>query len=271
MLINVKKILIYGLKEEVDNFFKRSQNLGFIEFINKSGDKVKEISPDVKNFVSAIKILKKEPLFVGKPKEQYLSAKDIVTRVLNLNTSIEHLLEEQRILRSEIMRIFPYGNFSKKELELLEKESHRVFQFFCIKTSQKEEMKIPEELIYISTLHDLDYFVAINKEKVSYHRMIEIIIDKPLGVLRERLSKVQRQIHIFYTELKELTAHLKFLKEALLDELNKNNLDKAKKEIALHMEGALFAIEAWIPENKIKDLTVLTWSDFSNFGPFSQI
>ena len=33
MIIDVKKYLFFGVKEEIDDFFARAQKMGFIEFI----------------------------------------------------------------------------------------------------------------------------------------------------------------------------------------------------------------------------------------------
>ena len=59
MIVKVKKILIYGLEKEVDNFFKKIQKKGIIEFIGQK--KIpKEITLELKKYLQTIKILKKE-------------------------------------------------------------------------------------------------------------------------------------------------------------------------------------------------------------------
>lgn len=60
MIIKLKKVLIYGVKKQLDVFFKVAQEKGFIEFISKE-KKIKSVSGLVKDYITAIKILKKQP------------------------------------------------------------------------------------------------------------------------------------------------------------------------------------------------------------------
>ncbi|MBI2810119.1 MAG: hypothetical protein HYX67_04735, partial [Candidatus Melainabacteria bacterium] len=52
-------------------------------------------------------------------------------------------------------------------------------------------------------------------------------------------------------ELKGYAGHLEFLHEALIERLNDYNLAAAKKDVVYPLDNAVFAIEAWIPVNKI--------------------
>ncbi len=257
MIVKVKKFLIYGIKDQVAIFFKAAQEKGFIEFISPS-KKVKVLSDTIKEYISAIKILKKQPFLESK--KDYVPAHAAVKQILQVNQSIEKLYEEKRYLHAEITRITPFGNYSKEELEETQNLSHRFFQFLCIKTSKREKIKLPDELIYVGTQFDLDYFVAINKQRKAYPKMIEIYIDRPLSLLKERLFVVERQIEKLQKELKEYAGYLKILKQYLLKELNTFNLKKAKNDASFHMEDSLFAIDAWVPVNKIDQLKILTKS-----------
>lgn len=255
MIIKVKKFLIYGINKQVDVFFEAAQEKGFIEFISKT-KKIKRFSSDAKDFITAIKILKKQPL-----QEQLLetiSSKALVAKILHLNQSIEKLLEEQRLVETEISRIEPFGDFSKQQMVDLENNIHRYFQFFTIKRSSRQKVKLSSELIYINSSHDLDYFIAINQERKSYPKMIEIYIENSLELLLERRVVIEKQILYLQKELKQLAAYLTYLSNELIIELNKSSLDIAKGDVSYEIDNSIFAIQAWVPENKVDNLKQLT-------------
>ena len=60
MITEVKKYLILGTEEDLDLFYKRAQQEGFIEFISGSR-KSKEIPEKIQFLLKAIKILKQLP------------------------------------------------------------------------------------------------------------------------------------------------------------------------------------------------------------------
>lgn len=107
-----------------------------------------------------------------------------------------------------------------------------------------------DEVIYIGTDYDLDYFVTVNRTPKSYPEMIEMRIDRPLGELQAHLTFVKESLHQMEAELKGFAGHIDYLYEVLIDFLNDYHLHIAKKDLAFPLEGSLFAVEAWVPENK---------------------
>ena len=57
---------------------------------------------------------------------------------------------------------------------------------------------------HLSTEYDLDYFVAIHKTRTQYPDMIEIIIDRPLGELKQRLNEVEGKLALLEREIRGL-------------------------------------------------------------------
>lgn len=262
MIIKLKKFLIYGIKEQMDVFFEAAQEKGFIEFIGK-GKKVKNFSSTAKDYISAIKILKKQPIQIQS--DEKISSKALVSKILHLNQSLEKLFEDERLIESEIMRIAPFGDFSTEEILNLEKQIHRYFQFFTIKKSTREKFLVPEECIYINTAYDLDYFIAINQERKTYPKMIEIFIEQSLELLRQKKLIIGKQIVEIQKELKELAKHMKFLMNELIIELNVSSLELAKSDVSYPIENSIFLIQAWVPENKLEKLDQLTKNFNVNF------
>jgi V/A-type H+/Na+-transporting ATPase subunit I len=159
------------------------------------------------------------------------------------------------MLNSEIMRIEPFGDFSKDDLLRLEQEIHRYFQFLTIKKTKKQKAEnIPKDLIYINSAYDLDYYIAINHERKNYPKMIEIFIEEPISILKQKKTVLEKRIEQAHKEIKELSLYLPILKKELIKELNISNLNSARKNVFYPIEDNFFVVSAWIAENKIENL-----------------
>ncbi len=251
MIIKVKKYLIIGVKEDLDAFFCRAQQNGIIEFIPPHSKKSIELPLEIQQLIAARRILRKLP--VKKPYEgggDLPFANEIAVKILELKEEVERLSEEKRLLETEIIRVAPFGDFSLDDLDFIEKMGKREIQFFCMKSDKAHATNFDDNVIYISSDYDLDYFIAINQEPRHYPGMIEMRIDRPIGELQTHLGFVKESLHQIEAELKGYAGHLDFLGEALVERLNDYHLIKAKKDASFPLENSLFAIEAWVPENK---------------------
>ncbi len=254
MIVDLLKYLVVGPKQEMDRFFALAQRAGFMEFIGLSHKKALEMPEGAKILTAALKIVRGHSAPFQEPYHPVLSPLELAKQIVQWNLSYEKLLEEQRVLHSEVARIAIFGDFSRPELDHLEVESKRVIQFFCMKSDLANEWIHPPEVIYIGTDYDLDYFVAINKEKVQYPKMIEILIDQPVGQLRQRLRHVNAEIAEVEHEIHQSARAQNYLQGGLYDYLNEYHLQLAKHDASSPLGEALFAIEAWVPRSKAKAL-----------------
>jgi V/A-type H+-transporting ATPase subunit I len=252
MIIPVKKYLFFGTKEDLDEFFQRAQNQGYIEFIAPSGKRAVETPIEIQTLLSALRILRKLPSkkpYTGGGPSAF--AIETAQRILSLKGEIDKLSEEVRILEAEISRVGPFGDFSMDDIDYIEREGKRKIQFFCMKTAKSHKTNFTDEVIYIDTVYDLDYFITINKESRSYPEMIEMRVDKSATQLQTHLSFVKESLHLLEAELKGLAGHKEFLQHVLLELLNDHQLVAAKKEVQFPLGASLFSVEAWIPQNKV--------------------
>ncbi len=254
MIVNLHKYLILGSRPEMDRFFVFAQRAGFMEFIGLSHKKALEMPEDAKTILSAIKIARGHTAPTHEPYHPVLDPVRLAESIVKLNADHEKLLEEQRLLNAELARVAAFGDFSRPELDRLEREGKRIFQFFCMKSDLARELTLPPAMIYVGTEYDLDYFVAINKERTQYPKMIEIMIERPLGELKERLLQVHLEIAKTEQEIHESARALPYLQSGLLDYLNEYHLQLAKHDASAPLGQSLFAIEAWVPETKVKAL-----------------
>ena len=192
MIIDLRKFVFFGIKEDLDPFFKRAQEQGFIEFIDTEGHRPIELSKPIQNLVSAIKILKKQPHIEPEKNADLLNEDHLVNKVIYDQDFLEKLLETERVLKVEMTRIKPLGNFSSKEIKDLEKEAGRYIQFFSIKTSKMEQILFPDFLVHIARKDDRDYFLSISKEKENYPDFIEISIKDSFNELEKKTKNHSR-------------------------------------------------------------------------------
>ncbi len=253
MIIDVKKYLILGTKEDIDRFFDRAQQKGIIEFISPFTKKPLEVPLEIQHLHDAMRVLRKLPVkkvYEG-PRELPL-AEETALRILELKTEIERLTEEKRLTAAEISRVAPFGDFSLDDIDFIEREGHFEIQFFCMKTAKANAMLVPDTLFHVGTDYDLDYFVSISSKHESYPEMVEMRIDRPYGELKSHLHFTAESLHQLEAELKGYAGHIDFLNEALVEHLNTFHLALAKKEVSFPIEHTnLFAVEAWVPVNKV--------------------
>ena len=257
MIVDLEKFLIFGNKEELDQFFSLAQRAGFLEFLGPSRRKMLELSPTAKTFLSAIKIAKHYPTHPHEVPPTAYTPEELAEKIVSMKAQQEALFEEERMLISEISRISIFGDFSMDALTQLENETKLTFQFFCMKSYLASEAALPSEMIHIGTEYDLDYFVAIHKDKVQYPKMIEMQIDRPVGVLRGRLFHLREELAKLESDIRIFSNTLPQLQSGLIEHLNTYYLDLAKHNASLSLGGSLFAIEAWVPATRVKSLEAL--------------
>ncbi len=252
MIIKMHKYLLWGSSFELDRFFTLAQRAGFLEFIGLSHKKALELPQDAKTILAAMKIAKHH---IVHPKEApHLEPLIIAQNIIKLHDFHEKLLEEERILTAEIARVAVFGDFSKVELEEIQREGKRVIQFFCMRSALARQMSLPPEIIFAGTEYDLDYFIAINKERKQYPKMIEMIIDQPVGALRQRLLEVREELAKTEADLRTFCNALPDLQHGFNACLNHYTFNLAKHDASKPLGDALFAIEAWVPETRVPAL-----------------
>jgi len=255
MRYDVKKFLFVGVEKERDSFFKQAQEAGIINFINTKPVRVKETSEEVKTLGKAITILRGLPVVEQEETSEYSIANGLAEKIVGLKTSLDKLYEEERITKLEMSRVEVFGDFSLEEMRYIEKNGNRVVQFYCAKQGFADTHELPENVIYIASDHGLDYFVAINRERTQYPKMIEMEITRPWGEVKKRYIEIEKEIHVLEQRLKGYAKYNRFLHHAFVHELNEFHLKEAKAFVDYPIENEeLFVVQGWVPKHKIEDL-----------------
>lgn len=259
MRVNVKKYLFIGSEEQKEHFFKKAQNSGFIHFIDtRTVPAPKEIPTEIQKITSAIKILRHYPPVDQEENPDLIRTGLLVDEILELNEKNEKLLEDIRVISVEMNRVGVFGNFNREDLTFIEKTGKNKIQFFAGRPNLFVDQPEPEGLIFIASEHNLNYYVAINPHPVSYEKLAEIKIEKTFGELQKEYQQALHQQRDVEHQLKAYTKYKDLLHHYLVARLNKYNLHIAQAYVQDTMEGAIFAIEGWVPENKIYKINELT-------------
>lgn len=253
-IIRVKKYLFIGVQEDIDTFFQRAQEKGFIEFISSKGRRSLDYPENVENLIKALKILRKQPAIGKAELTKDLDPEKLSTTVVENALWLEKLEEEVRLLKGEIARIEPLGDFDLKEIAAIEKETGRRVQFFCVKKARLKNIELDNALIPVGSEYDMDYFMTVSDQSRSFPGMLELHFEKSLSELQRERVIAEETITKCQAELKEDAAYIDFLKKHLMLALNQYHLISASGEISSYMNGALFAVEGWVPESRLHSL-----------------
>lgn len=247
---DVHKFLFLGLEKDKEAFFQKAQEEGIIHFIDPNQSHHKEIPEDVQHLTAAIRILRGLPPREQEENYHSLDPDGVVDNILRLHEMNENFLEEMRVRKIEISRIEVFGDYSFEDIAFIEKKGNCKIQFFCARPNLFDEEPQPENLVYVTSDHGLDYYIAFNDHPVTYDRMIEMKFDQSLGHLQERQARIKEEQYKVEHELKVYAKYNEFLHHALVDKLNDYHLCDAQTYVQQTMDGKLFAVEGWVPANK---------------------
>lgn len=254
MRYDVKKYLFIGVSGERNRFFEKAQEMGIVHFIQPKIKGGSTVPQDVQDNMTAIKILRGLPPVEQEEIDDVAVVDGLIQKILELKSKKEKLEEEQRTTKLDISRVEVFGDFSPEDISYIENETGRKVQFFFTKEGFAEHHPIPDEMIFVGREHGLDYFVAFNKEPRQYPKMVEMQIPHAVGELKTKLKEIVDEHHKTEARLKGYAKYNTCLHHSLLHKLNFYNLHSAQENVNWEADNALFAVEGWVPVNKINEL-----------------
>ncbi len=255
---DVKKFLFIGHTKEKEPFFKEAQELGLIHFIDIAKTQTSELPADLEHLSNALRILRRLPVLEQEEIDSFDRADSLVDAINTKNHTLDKLHEELRILRLEIARVEPFGPFSKEDIDYIQKEGNRSVQFFWAKQGSFEQEPLPKDVFFIKSDHGIDYFVGVSPEPIHGTKLVEMTIEKPLQELRKQYEKSEHEKIYLEENLKTYQKYSTYLHHAIVDKLNRYHLNSTQNYVQLTMDGEIFAIEGWVPVDKIELVKGLT-------------
>lgn len=254
MIDKMHKVIFYGVSDSIDAFMKRAQRIGSCQFFSLKPSSEHRLSKEVERTTDAIKLLNKQPLL----KQEHISQHDcehFINKILHHHYQIQTYNEELKKLKSERLKVSPFGRFSLEEVKQIEKESGKYFQFFMIRhTKVSGVADITKNLFLISREKEFDYFLSVCDQRVSYRDFYEVHIEQTKGEIELRINECRDLIKKEQAQLKEAAKYLDVLKAYLIEQLNKLHLQLALSDVDLFLGDDLFAIDAWVPDSKLSSL-----------------
>ncbi len=253
---DLHKYLFLGSKGAIDEFFDRAQKIGAFQFLSVSEQKTHHFPKAIEDLRYALKLLRRQPAQKQKTID-FSHTSEIVDQALVLKKEIENLHEEIRLLKGEIIRVSPLGEFSIQEIQEISKETGKHVQFFLTRHAKLVDANLPEELLFINRDSDLDYYMYIGDVPYSHRDFSEIKIRMSLNELKDEKSRLEEISRKSEQELKDLAKYCDFLHDSFLAKMNAINLQFAKTDIEYYLEEEIFGIEAWVPENYTEKVKIL--------------
>lgn len=256
MRIKMHKYLFAGTKRAHDRFFEKAQKLGFMQFISVMGKKPHLFPKDVEKAKAAIKILSKHV----KPRQEEDSPGpifDIIEEILSTREKLEISYERKRMLKMEMLRVKPFGSFSIEEIHDIEENSNLNIQFFMMRHDRIPASEVPESLIFIERVDNIDYYLFLGEEKFSHKAFTEVHVERSYDQVHMEYEELEADIKQMETLEIELAAYVKLIEDYIFARMNSINLNFAKEDVDYFVEEKIFAIEAWVPETKLKEIDSL--------------
>lgn len=241
---DVKKLLFFGLEQDKNSFFTKSQTLGMIQFIDQKNRKIAPSDPHAEILAQGIKILRGLPL---KECHSTLPPLEMAREIIALKHRQDKLEEDLRILTLELERIKVFGDFSLEDIRYIEQQGKRRVQFFCA----RKEVEVQENLIYIASSAGLNYYLSIQPYLSTYPGMIEMKLEHSVHELQEMIRKNKAEHHVVHTRLASFTSFKEKLHQALYHALDHADLTFAKEGTHSAFDDQIFIATGFVPEDKI--------------------
>jgi V/A-type H+-transporting ATPase subunit I len=257
MRIDLKKFLFIGPESVRATFFREAQQAGMIQFLHANTAKIADVPDAASDYAKALKILRGLPVREQVEMDHDTDADPIVRTIIALHDAILANGERLRALKLEMNRVEVFGDFSLEDIAVIEREGHRKVQFFCAKGQALDALEDTEGLIPIGVANGLHHFMAVNPQPKHYAGMLEMKIDRPLGDLENEWRTLIADTERLEASLKSQAVYNQFLHQAIITILNVHAYRVAMETPATHIEGKLFAVQGWVPVNKIAALQQL--------------
>lgn len=252
MRVNVDKYLFIGRKKS--EFFSACRELGAVEFLAKN--KLKD-SENVRRISEGLKVLNlltnqypSEDLVAAK--SGYLTTEQLLQEIFDIDQEITTITDSLKALEKEIVRVKPLGNFSSEEIRELTLKTGLAVRFFYKKHIEGAPLEIEEEnVFYLATAYNYDYYVVIGVVSLSKDVFTEIEAPRSVNELREEEAHLQNLLRRKRARVCELHAYREDLLEALCEQCNEQTLQHAEASAENLFDDKVFSALGWVIADRL--------------------
>lgn len=266
MLVKMKKASIVGLARDAAVITSTLQELGVVDIIELNTDadvsSIDRLQAEKNTIMNTLKYLASNP--ISEAISHHKTPAEIIQETAAIRARLEAMQEDRRKFFRQIETWLPFGDFEPQQV--LQLKNQGVFvQFFraseAVFSPVLAEFADYDIKIFGQQTQKI-YFMTIGAQPLEIAYFEELPLPEfGLNALQSNLTGLTTEQASLEKQLTELAAQKKQLSREWVQTENQYNFQKA---IAQHVvEGELFYLQGWIPENKA---TVLqSAADQNNF------
>ncbi len=259
MIIPMKKYSFLIHHRDFKPFLREMQELGVLDVVDRGAEPDAEtldriqLSEQYGKVITFLKSKVKE----NTPADTTLSAKEILDKILQLQSESETLKQKIAGLEKMIKLLKPWGDFSASLIRKLGKEGFEI-RFYVVSDKKfKENWPAEYNLEVISRTEGNVYFVVvmrrgetieIDAEEVKPPERSAVEVRKEKDEIEKRI----REIENYYSE--NAVAFIPVLEKEKTALDNGISFVNVVNNTETEAEDKLMILEGWVPEHKIKDI-----------------
>ncbi len=261
MILDMQKVLFVGPEDRKKDFLERLQKEGVVQIEDYAGNSFQKEenrvdSTKAEEIHTAAKLLKKYedeyPHYEQREVKEKIN--DPVDFIHGLHKKIQSLQEKQAELEYKKQYLHPWGDFSLKTIEEIEKASHTVVQFWEVPHKYFASVKPDAEMVHVTSVGQHEFFVTFSEKRIEIENCIEQSVDTDPKTIAHQLKKVHDDQVEYIGWMHALMKYREPLQKRYLDELNTVHFSKALASMVRPLDGMLFALQGWIRKKDVQKL-----------------
>lgn len=267
MLVKMKKASIVGLASKATEIIEVLQDLGVVDIIELNSEydsaRIDRLQSEKNKIMNTLKYLaNSQPAEADENDKK--SPGEIIQETSEIRGRLEAMQEERRKYARQIETWSLFGDFEPKQVLALKNKGVFV-QFFKASESvfsPENEAFADYEVKVIQQQAQKVYFLTVGFQPLETTVFEEIPLpDYGLNTLKDKLDSLTKEQKSLEQKLGTLAAQKKQLGQEWIQTENQYNFQKAVAHQVV--EGELFYLQGWVPEDKVELLK--TASDENNF------
>jgi V/A-type H+-transporting ATPase subunit I len=254
MIVPMKKYTFLVFHSEYTDFLNKLRDLGVLHITKKRSEeqpvRLESQFQLVKRYEQALRFLEQRDVEKKESSATSSTALGVLVEVESLQQKEEQIREKIALLRKEIRKVEPWGNYQKEEIENLEKEGFLVRLYTCPLQKFNKQWREQYTLIEINRHKGILYFavVASTGEEIQIDAEPEALAMRSLADLRSGLdyqNKRITEINVACDELARTTHHL--LEQGKDGVIKDIEYESVLIDTDNQAEGSLKLLEGWVP------------------------
>lgn len=266
MVAKMKKFLFLAYHKDYNLFLHDLRDLGLIHVAET--DRTAEDSDELNDFIVGVKQLRESQKILTRQidkKSEIPQNEPDVELGKKIPRKIEHIQNEKASLNQQLQvsikerdALLPWGNFDPENIERLKNAGYKL-DFFIVPDNQyNPEWEQTYDAVIIKREASRTYFVTVTKNaNVADELNLELVKmpEVSLNQLNDLIASLREKVSHQDEKLKELSADLPSLNEAMKDFEQKINFTKVVQSTSSAADDKLMLLQGWAPVDNEKEIS----------------